>query len=188
MTIASGLAVMLARLRPDRLLAVTTDDPGRSQLAWLTNPHTVHHLTPGHWGDSFLFWGEAVDNTQRDHDLMITDWGAASFPQLSLIATDSHASCLVTAADRGMIQSTLDVVTALSKYLPVLLAAADVRSAVGSPIHALVRELPLTSVLQRHDRRPGTRKKLREPDASEMYRLAAGLIEVFTRPTKGRIP
>ena len=37
-TIASGLAVMLARLRPDRLLVITTDDPERSQFAQLTSP------------------------------------------------------------------------------------------------------------------------------------------------------
>ena len=96
-TIASGLAVMLARLRPDRLLVITTDDPERSQFARLTSPHTVRHLTPEHWSDPLLFWGEVVGNAQRDHDLTITDWGAAPLPQLSLIATDSHALCLVTA-------------------------------------------------------------------------------------------
>jgi len=67
-------------------------------------------------------------------------------------------------------------------------AVADVRGVVGPSIRTLVRGLPSTSVLQRHDRRSGTRKKLREPDAFEMYRLAAGLIETLTRPGKGRIP
>lgn len=187
-TIASGLAVTLARLRPDRLLVITTDDPERSQFARLTSPHTVRHLTPEHWSDPLLFWGEVVGNSQHDHDLTITDWGAAPLPQLNLIATDSHALCLVTAADRGMIQSTLDVATALGERLPVLLAVADVRGVVGPSIRTLVRGLPATSVLQRHDRRSGTRKKLREPDAFEMYRLAAGLIEALTHPGKGRIP
>lgn len=185
-TIASELALMLALMRPDRLLMITTDDPGRSRFAQLRSPHTVRHLTPDHWSDPLSFWGEVVGDAQRNHDLTITDWGAAPLPQLSLIATDSHALCLVTAADRGMIQSTLDVATALSERLPVLLAVADVRGEVGPSIRALVRGLPLTSILQRHDHRQNTRKKLREPDAFEMYRLAASLIGVLTRPAKGR--
>ena len=68
----------------------------------------------------------------------------------------------------------------------MLLAVADVRGEVGPSIRALVRGLPLTSILQRHDHRQNTRKKLREPDAFEMYRLAASLIGVLTRPAKGR--
>lgn len=185
-TVTVELALMLARLRPDRLLVITTAEPTQPPFTRLIEPHSVRRLNPDYWGDPLSCWREAAAESPLDHDLTITDWGAAPIPQLNLIARDSHALCLVTEAERGMIQSTLDIATALNELLPVLLAVVDVRGQAGPSIHALVRGLPLTSVLQRHDRRRHTRHRLREPDAFEIYRLAAGLISALTHPTKGR--
>lgn len=174
------LTLMLARQRPDRLLVVSTADPGASQLSRLGPAHTVRRLDPECWNDPRGCWNDAVGDAQRIHDLTVTDWGAVPVPQLNHVAADSHALCLVAPADRAVLQSTLDYAAELHKQLPVLMAVVDVRGVVGPSIGPLVRHLPTRAVLLRHDPRYRTGspppERLREPEALQVYRLTADLI------------
>lgn len=174
------LALMLARQRLDRLLVVSTADPDRSRLSRLEPPHTVRRLDSEYWNDPRGCWRDAVGDAQRVHDLTVTDWGAVPVSQLNHVASESHALCLVAPADRKVVQSSLDYAAELGKRVPVLMAVVDVRGEIGPSVRPLVRNLPVKTVLLRHDPRHHNGapppEQLREPEALQVYRLAADLI------------
>lgn len=183
-TVTAALCLMLDRLRLDRILTVTTASPQDPRFALLGDPHAVRQFSPGSRSDPRQSWSEAAGHTQQQHDLTLTDWGAAPIQKLPMVAGESHALCLVTLATRKAVQQALDCGWALNKQRPVALAVVDATGQAPPSMWPLVRNLPLPAAYIAHAPAlaQGDTTRLRERDALELYRLTACLISAVARP------